>query len=124
SKTWGGNGATGARSNALGRASGYRLLGKATFGIGTAISTVNLVQDARQGNYAGAAKNGLDIGMGTVGLVGGPVGAGVSAAYIVTDTVIGWDKVGNEAAKSLNKKAGDIRRISGLGIGGCWSQGY
>jgi hypothetical protein len=91
---WGGNQYAGARALALGRANKYRLLGRAAFGLTAVFSGTQAYQNLRQGNYRGAAKNGLDIGMAYVGVAGGLPGAAISGGYFVVDTFVGWDNVG------------------------------
>lgn len=61
------------------------------FILSTGISVVQGTQALSKGNYAGASKSGLDIGMGYVGVAGGPVGAVASGVYFGIDTFIGWD---------------------------------
>ena len=92
---WGGNGSTGARSLALERAGAFRVLGKSMFYVGMGISAVQGGQSLLQGNYGGAAKSGLDITMGRVGLMG-PWGAAASGIYFGVDMTVGWPYVGQE----------------------------
>jgi hypothetical protein len=89
-----GNRYTGSKSNALSRAAGYNLLGKAMFGISAAMSGVNFVDNVSQGKIANAGKNVLDVAMGYIGLAGGPYGAVVGGVYTLVDVTVGWDKVG------------------------------
>jgi hypothetical protein len=91
---WGGNQFAGARAAALGRADRYRLLGKAAFGLTTVFSGIQAYQNLQQGNYGGAAKNGLDITMAYIGIAFGLPGAIVSGSYFLVDTFVGWDNVG------------------------------
>ena len=94
---WGGNGATGARSAAVGRASAAGLLGRATGGVGVVFSGYQGAEALRQGNTADAAKSGVDVGVGLVGIFGGPPGAAIGGGYFVVDTTIGWGEVGKAA---------------------------
>jgi RHS repeat-associated protein len=93
--SWGGNGATGARSLATEYAGALRVLGKSMFYAGSIISTVQGGQSLLQGNYGGAAKSGLDITMSRVGLMG-PWGATASGIYFGVDMTVGWPYVGQE----------------------------
>lgn len=78
---------------AVGQASAFKLLGKSMFVLGAGLSFYQGAQAYRQGDYGGAAKSGVDIVMGGVGLMG-PVGATTSAVYFGVDMTIGWDRVG------------------------------
>jgi RHS repeat-associated protein len=78
---WGGNRYTGARAEAL-RVSKVFQGGAKFFGtIGTVWSGYKAVKAALNGDIHGAIDNGMDAVMGTVGLLGGPVGAGISLVY-------------------------------------------
>lgn len=57
-----------------------------------------------EGNKLGAAKSGLDIGMGTAGLIAGPYGLTLSAGYFAIDATIGWDNAMNTATNITNRK--------------------
>jgi hypothetical protein len=84
-------------------ANGFRLLGKASFVIGGALNVSQGIQAYQQGNIGfannGAAKSGLDIIMGGVGVGGGPVGATASGLYFGVDMTVGWDAVRKEAQR-------------------------
>src|ERR1051326_218164 len=64
---WGGNGATGGRSVAVGMAEELRFLGRAAGVGGMVLSTVQGVQAYRQGDNEGATKSGIDLVMGVTG---------------------------------------------------------
>jgi RHS repeat-associated protein len=87
---WGGNQYTGPRSEALQVADHFKVVGKIAFAAGAVISSYQGAEAIGDGRYGDAAKSGLDIGMGVVGL-GGPFGLLVSGSYFVTDTFFGWD---------------------------------
>ncbi len=89
---WGGNGSAGGRTAAVARSGASQSLGKKIFYVGAAFNAYQGTQAAREGNYAGAGKAGLDIGMGAVGAFGGLPGAVISGGYFVGD-MIGWDKI-------------------------------
>ena len=109
----GGNKHTGARSNSLRKSGAYRSAGRSLAVVSAGISAVQGVQAARQGNYAGAAKSTLDIGMTYVGVAGGPIGAGVSVGYFAVDTFIGWDKVVNFFRKNNDVIGRQVRESNG-----------
>ncbi|HLA11306.1 MAG TPA: hypothetical protein VJ023_12020, partial [Pyrinomonadaceae bacterium] len=81
------------RSAALNNASAFRALGKVSLGVGTGIGLYQGVGSFRRGDYAGAGKSGLDIGMGAIGTLGGPPGAVIAGGYFAVDLTIGWDGV-------------------------------
>ena len=78
SLTWGGNGATGARSITLAKASKWGAIGKFTFGVGVVISGIQFVNNftLQQG-----IQSGTDITFGAIGTYGGPIGWTVSGLY-------------------------------------------
>jgi hypothetical protein len=89
---WGGNGATGARALAIGRANSFNLLSKSMGILGAGFSGYQSYQAYQQGNKGAAAKAGLDGTMAIVGAFGGPHGAAASALYFIGDAV-GWNNV-------------------------------
>jgi len=94
--SWGGNGATGARSLIKNTAGAFRLLGKAAGVLGMGMSLTQGVQAYRQGDKAEVATRGLDFVMGGVGTFGGPYGAAAGAVYFGVDMTVGWPYVGQE----------------------------
>ena len=54
------------------------------------ISLYQMSENLEEGDYAGAAKNGLDIAIGAIGVWGGPVGAGIAAVYFIGDAFDWW----------------------------------
>lgn len=81
------------------RAAGYKLLGRTMFVVGAGFSAYQGVQAYRRGDNAAAAKSGLDIAMGGVGLMG-PVGATASVLYFGVDMTVGWDQLLRTASKT------------------------
>lgn len=73
----------------LAKAGAFRVASKTFFFTGATVSAYQGYQNFQQGNYAGVAKNGLDVGMSYVGTFCGPYGVAVSGAYFTADT-IGW----------------------------------
>jgi len=98
SMRWGGNQYTGARSGVFAEAGGLRVLGNVAGLIGIGFSASNLYSSVRSGDTPGAAKSGVDISMGGVGMFGGPVGATASAVYFGVDMTVGWPAVGKAVA--------------------------
>jgi hypothetical protein len=96
------------RSAAVARAKAYRLLGRSAFALGAGISAYQGVQALRRGEYGKAGESGLDIIMGGVGVIGGPIGAGVSGGYFIIDT-IGWGNVGRFLVTQLPQGTGFTR---------------
>jgi RHS repeat-associated protein len=67
----------------------FKGAGKVLFVVGAGISITEGVLAAKDGDYAGVAKSGVDIGVGALAF-SGPVGFGISVAYFVVDQTIGW----------------------------------
>ncbi|WP_235789178.1 RHS repeat protein [Pyrinomonas methylaliphatogenes] len=105
--SWGGNQYV-SRSAAVARANAYRLLGRSAFALGAGISAYQGVQALRHGEYGKAGKSGLDIIMGGVGVIGGPIGAGVSGGYFIIAT-IGWGNVRRSLVTPLPQGTGFTR---------------
>jgi len=91
-----GNGATGSKYEALGRARGFRLFGRAAFVVGAA----NTWYQYHQGHISGT-KAAFDIGFGAVGTLGGPYGFAANTIYTGVDMTVGWPAVGQTA---INRK--------------------
>jgi hypothetical protein len=89
---WGGNQWTGARSNALSRAGYFKLASRGFFVVGTGISLYEGGDALMTGNYAGAAKSGLNIGMGAFATFGGPPGWIVGGGYFLLDALGAFDR--------------------------------
>ncbi len=87
---WGGNGATGGRNAVKKSAERLKIIGRGFFLVGTGISAVQGGADIAHGDYAGAEKSGLDIGMSTLGELGGPPGWIAAGGYFGVDATIGW----------------------------------
>ncbi len=88
---WGGNQWTGARANALSKASYFKLASRGLFVVGTGISLYQGGDALLKGNYDDAAKFGLDIGMGALATFGGPIGWGIGGGYFVLDVFGAFD---------------------------------
>ncbi len=84
---WGGNQWTGARSKALSKAGYFKLAGRGLFVVGTGISLYQGGDAILKGDYAGAAKSGLDIGMGAFSTFGGPPGWIIGGGYFGLDAL-------------------------------------
>jgi len=89
---WGGNQWTGASTYALSKAGYFRLASKGFFVVGTGISLYQGGNALLNGNYAGAAKSGLDIGMGTFATFGGPPGWIIGGGYFLLDAIGAFDR--------------------------------
>ena len=89
---WGGNQWTGARANALSKAGYFKLASRGFFVVGTGISLYQGGQALLNGNYAGAAKSGLDIGMGAFATFGGPPGWIIGGGYFALDALGAFDR--------------------------------
>lgn len=87
--SWPGNQHTGARSVAVTQANSLRTLGRASFGLGTAVSGYQGFQAYQQGDTSGAVKSGADIVMGGVGTFGGPKGLIVSGVLALMQRLAG-----------------------------------
>ena len=85
---WGGNGSTGARSAAIGRASSYGLLSRATGTLGAGFSLYQSGQAFQQGDYDQGARRIWDAGFGLAGAFGGPVGAAASGVWFGMSTLL------------------------------------
>jgi RHS repeat-associated protein len=107
--SWGGNGYTGGRSLAVAKAGAFRVANKAFFFAGAGISGYQLFGNVRTGNYAGAAKNGLDVGMSAAATFGGPYGLAIGGTYFVGDT-IGWKNISDSHERLVR----DVERVSGM----------
>lgn len=99
---WGGNQYTGGRSLAVAKSGAFNALSKTTFVLGAGISGYEGVQNLREGNKAGATKNGIDIAFGAAGTFGGPIGLTVAGGYFVLDKVIGWENIHESQTKMAN----------------------
>lgn len=111
--TWGGNQYTGGRALAVAKAGVFRVGARTFFFTGAAISGYQGYQNFRQQNYAGAAKNGLDIGMSAVGTFCGPYGVAVSGVYFTADT-IGWKNIADSQLQVMQ----ETEKVTGKS----WSQ--
>lgn len=89
---WGGNQWTGARANALSKAGYFKLASRGFFVVGTGISLYQGGDALLNGNYAGAAKSGLDIGMGAFTTFGGPPGWIIGGGYFALDALGAFDR--------------------------------
>lgn len=89
SMNWGGNRYTRGRSLAVAKAGVFRVASRTFFFTGATVSAYQGYQNFQQGDYAGLAKNGLDVGMSYVGTFCGPYGVAAGGAYFTADT-IGW----------------------------------
>lgn len=89
---WGGNQWTGARANALSKAGYFKIASRGFFVVGTGISLYQGGDALLNGNYAGAAKSGLDIGMGAFATFGGPPGWIIGGGYFLLDAVGAFDR--------------------------------
>ena len=87
STNWGGNQWTGARANAMSRAGAFKLASRGTFMVGTVISGYQGYRAIQKGDYSGAAKSGLDIGMGYIATFGGPPGWIIGGGYFALDAL-------------------------------------
>jgi hypothetical protein len=96
---WGGNGSTGARSLAIGRANAFRVIGRTAFGIGSAITLYQV--------YYGEippGKGAADIVFSAVGTFWGPPGLLVGGVYFIGDATVGWDSVGHALEYRPNER--------------------
>lgn len=89
---WGGNQWTGARANALSKAGYFKLASRGLFVVGTGISLYQGGDALLKGDYAGAAKSGLDIGMGAFATFGGPPGWIIGGGYFALDALGAFDR--------------------------------
>jgi len=89
---WGGNQWTGARANALSKAGYFKLASRGLFVVGTGISLYQGGDALLNGNYAGAAKSGLDIGMGAFATFGGTLGWIIGGGYFALDAFGAFDR--------------------------------
>lgn len=89
---WGGNQWTGARANALSKAGYFKLASRGFFVVGTGISLYQGGDALLNGNYAGAAKSGLDIGMGAFATFGGTPGWIIGGGYFALDALGAFDR--------------------------------
>lgn len=80
--------------------------GKILFWVGTFASLYNGASQLVNKDYTGAAKSGVDITMGVVGLAG-PIGFTVSGIYFIVDQTVGWDK----AIDAIDKNIKENRKI-------------
>jgi|GEM_PF-7096225 len=71
----------------------FKGAGKVLFVVGAGISIVEGILAAKDGDIAGVAKSGVDIGMGAFAFAG-PVGFGISVAYFIVDQTVGWGWLG------------------------------
>lgn len=78
---------TGPRANALSKAGYFKLASKGLFVVGTGISLYQGGDALLNGNYEGAAKSGLDIGMGTFATFGGPPRWIIGGGYFGLDAL-------------------------------------
>jgi len=88
---WGGNGATGSRTIALGKARYFKAASKSFFAVGTGISLYQGYGAYKNGDYSGAAKSGLDVGMGAFATFGGPPGWIIGGGYFALDALGAFD---------------------------------
>jgi hypothetical protein len=82
---WGGNQWTGARANAVGKAYGFKMAGRACFYIGAFISGSEGVNAIIEGNDLGVFKAGVDIGISALATFGGPAGLVIGGGYFLFD---------------------------------------
>ena len=85
---WGGNGFTGARSQALRIASGARLAGNIALVGSLAISSYDFRSAKQRNDISGMRKAGVDAGMALLGLAW-PVGTLASFSYFAVDAANG-----------------------------------
>jgi RHS repeat-associated protein len=84
---WGGNQWTGARSTVMSRAGAFKLASRGFFVVGTGISLYQGGDALLYGDYEGASKSGLDIGMGAFATFGGPPGWIIGGGYFLLDAI-------------------------------------
>jgi hypothetical protein len=92
SLNWGGNRWTGARTNALSKAGYFKLASRGLFIVGTGISLYQGGNALLKGDYAGATKSGLDIGMSAFATFGGPFGWIFGSGYFALDALGAFDR--------------------------------
>ena len=109
SDAWGGNGATGGRSVAFFRASGWKFLGTAGAVTSVMFSTGAIVQAVNNDRKQDIPKPALDIGMVGYGAVTGPPGWILGTGYFLIDATVGW----GPALDSLGRTTEENRRILG-----------
>ncbi|MDD3321625.1 MAG: RHS repeat-associated core domain-containing protein [Paludibacter sp.] len=88
---WGGNQWTGARQIALSKAGYFNLASKGFFYAGAFISGYQGYSAFQKGDYLGAAKSGLDIGLGAFATFGGPPGWIIGGGYFALDALGAFD---------------------------------
>jgi YD repeat-containing protein len=94
SLNWGGNQWTGGRSLATKAFNTFDTFGKSLFLADAVISGYEGYRDYESGDYFGAGKAALDIGMGAIGsFVAAPEAFAVATTYFVVDKFIGWNNV-------------------------------
>ena len=84
---WGGNQWTGALSSILSKAGYFKIASRGFFVVGTGISLYQGGDALLDGNYAGAAKSGFDIGMGAYATFGGPPRWIIGGGYFALDAL-------------------------------------
>jgi len=90
--TWWGNQWTGTRSTVMSRAGAFKLASRGFFVVGTGISLFQGGDALLNGNYAEAAKSGLDIGMGAFATFGGPSGWIIGGGYFLLDAIGAFER--------------------------------
>lgn len=85
STSWQGNQWTGARSSAISKSGVFKLAGRGIFVVSTGISLYEGGDALLNGDYASAAKAGLDIGMGAFATFAGPPGWVIGGGYFLLD---------------------------------------
>lgn len=86
-----GNQYTGARKDIIAKALKYEKVGNALFVVGTTISFVQMGFALSEGNTSGAVKAGVDIAVGIIASLGGPVGWAISGIYMFLDLAGAFD---------------------------------
>lgn len=64
---------------------------KAIFNVSAVISAANIINAGVKGDIPGVGKGSADIAVGTISLIGGPLGWVSGAAYFAIDTTVGID---------------------------------
>ena len=80
-----------------------RVAGRVVFLFGLAVSAAQLAEAVRTKDEMLAGKASLDMYMGTLAALGGPLGVFVAGIYFVVDYTIGWDVAINSGAGNTER---------------------
>jgi RHS repeat-associated protein len=81
------------KSKALSRFGAWKVVGRASFFVGTGISVYKGVDAYKKGNDIGVMKSGADVTFGTLLTFGGPPGIAIGGSYFAVDATVGWGPV-------------------------------